>query len=143
MAASRAPRPTTVTIAMAAALVVGVVDIVNGAAIFLRRADAGWQQDTGWGSSTSVFTGVLIVLLGVFTILVALALGRGSGGARMILAFFSGLRFVTGLGLLVSARGPERASGGFDVVFAAVMLGLLFSASATAWLRGHKFAGMD
>ena len=132
-------RPAGVTVIMVLTYLVGILDLVTGLVLLFGRDDATLQRDSGLSGGTLLTVAIVMILLAVFVILLAGALGRGSGGARMIIAFLMVLRLLLGIWGTIAIHSTTRWSSLVSALVALVVLLLLFSASANAWFASKKY----
>lgn len=140
MTTSPAPaRPAGVTLVVFLAYLSGILDVVSGLLLLLARNDAAAQRDSGLDGGTLMLVGIVTILIGVFVILLAGALGRGSSGARLIVTAVMVARLGIGIWGVIAIHSVTRWSSLLSAVIAAVVLLLLWSSSASEWFASKKY----
>ena len=112
---------------------------IAGVYLLVARGSADVENETGFDAGTLLTVAIVVILIAVFVILLAGALGRGSGGARLIVAFVMVARLLIGVWGVIAISSTTRWSSLLSAVVALVVLLLLFSSSANAWFASKKY----
>jgi hypothetical protein len=128
-----------VTVVMLLTFLVGIFDLFTAVLLLVRRDDAATQASTGLSGSAILTLAIVQILIAIFIILLASAIGRGNSGARMILSFVLVARLLLGLWGTVAIHGNQRWSSLTQAIVSAVLLLLLFTADANTFFRAKKF----
>ena len=123
-------RPLSVTIVVVLTWIAGLLDVVGGVLLIVLHGNDSFVADANTTGGNLLVLGIVLVLVGLFIILLAGAIGRGNRGARLILTFIMLIRLALGLYGLVATRGSTRLDSVFEVVTAIIVLALVWSASA-------------
>lgn len=121
-----ARRPFGITVLVALGVVQGVFAILAGLFLVLDRDDARLRDVSTLTEGGLLWIGLFIIALGVITVLLALALGRGSEIVRIFLGVLTALHLGSGLWALVALHGEQRWAAAYSVVISAVILYILF-----------------
>lgn len=128
-------RPGGVTLVAVLAWISGLLGIVGGVLLILARNNADVLESLKGSSGVVVGAGVVSIVIGLITILVANGLLRGSGFARGLVTLLMVLQIIGGVYALLRLPTPD-ASAWLNIVIAVVVLLLLFSPRANAFFRG-------
>ncbi len=119
-------RPGGVTLIMVLAIIGGIFEILGGIWIIIDRADHRLLNHSNLTENGLLGAGIVAILFGTIWILVALALGRGSRGARLVFGILAVLNLASGLYALVALHGEQQWSGAFQTAIAIIVLYLLY-----------------
>ncbi|WP_434316944.1 DUF7144 family membrane protein [Leifsonia sp. P73] len=128
-----ATRPGTVTFVAVLAYINGVLNIVGGVVILFTRDQMVRASNAGAiaGITTSA---ILAIILGIVILVVARGLLNGSRFARGIVTIVMILNAIGGVVLLFSL---QFFSGILEILWAVVMLSLLYTQRANAFFAGR------
>ena len=128
-----ATRPGTVTFVAVLAYINGVLNIVGGVVILFTRDQMVRASNAGAiaGITTSA---ILAIILGIVILVVARGLLNGSRFARGLVTVVMILNAVGGVILLFSL---QFFSGILEILWAVVMLSLLYTQRANAFFAGR------
>ena len=132
-------RPGGVTLVVVLTYLSGILGLLEGLWLLVARGSADVERETGFDSGTLLTLGIVVILIAVFVILLAGALGRGSGGARLIVGFVMVARLLVGIWGVVAIHSATRWSSLLNALLALAVLLLLYSASANAWFASKKY----
>ncbi len=127
-------RPFGVTLIAVLTWISGALGILGGVVLILAREDAGLHRELQVSSSTIVAIGVVYIVVGLITILVAGGLLRGSGFARGLVTLLMILQLLGGFYALLKLPG-NVGSEWASIIVAVIVLLLLFSPQANAFFR--------
>ncbi len=119
-------RPGGITLIMVLAIIGGIFEILGGIWIIIDRADHRLLNHSNLTENGLLGAGIVAILFGTIWILVALALGRGSRGARLVFGILAVLNLASGLYALVALHGEQQWSGAFQTAIAIIVLYLLY-----------------
>lgn len=124
-------RPGLVTFIAVIVYVNAVLTIIGGVILLIAGNSA--EVDTAVGGAGLAFgTGVIAIVLGVITLLVARGLFRGSNLSRGIVA---GLQLLSAINGVFSLVHGEVTVGVVNILFALLVIGILYSSRANAFFR--------
>ncbi len=127
MTGTAAPhRPVGVTILVVLLWIQAVLQIIGGIVLIFARNDVDILNQTSLSSGGMLTVGILGIIIGAITALVANGVGRGSNFARWIVAFFACLNLVYGIVEIFSISGHLIATGLVTVLLGVVVLYILF-----------------
>ena len=121
-----AHRPGGITLIMVLAVISAIFSIIGGIWIILDREDHRLLNQSSLTENGLLGAGIVAIVIGVIYLLVALALGRGSRGARLVFGIFAVLNLAGGLYALVALHGEQQWSGAFQSAIAIIVLYLLY-----------------
>ena len=132
-----ARRPGGITLLAVLIVVSGLLGLIGSIAVIIGRGNDDFVRDTGVGSSTLLWVGIVGVIIAVVYLLVARGLTRGSGLARGLAALVAVLSLASGIYQAIIQSGSLRWSGIVSAVLALIVLSLLFSPRANAFFGSH------
>lgn len=112
-------------------IVQGVLTLIAGLALLVERNDADLLRQIGLESGEVGTYAVVAMIVGAVTIMVSLALFRGSGVARVLIGLLQVLHLAGGVYLLVRYEGTYLWDGVTTIIVAAVILFLLFGTTGS------------
>jgi hypothetical protein len=105
-------RPGVVTFIGVILYIIGAVDILAGLTFIVTSGNTTIQDQVGQGSTVLVWSGIVEIIIGAITIIVARGVMTGASWARLIVAIVQGLRMAGAVILmLVHHEGGYLASG--------------------------------
>ena len=136
---SQAPvrRPAGITLLAVLIVVSGLLGLIGSIAVIIGRGNDDFVGDTGVGSSTLLWVGIVGVVIAVVYLLVARGLTRGSGLARGLAALVAVLSLASGIYQAILQSGSLRWSAVVSALLALIVLLLLFSPRANAFFASH------
>lgn len=123
---AQAHRPVGVVILMVILWIQAVIQMIGGIVLILARNDADVLAQTDLSSGSMLAAGVVAILIGAITAIIASAIGRGSNFARWIVAIIATINLVYGIVLVFSITGHVISTGLAEVVLALITLYILF-----------------
>jgi len=126
-----ARRPAGITLLMVLGVIQGAISVIGGLVLFIARNDQEVLANAGGSKSTVTAVAVTTMVIGLIVILVSLALGGGSNGARLLLGAVMVLNLIGDVYLIVKYSGNQRASGIGSAVVALIVLYLLYGSKAS------------
>ena len=136
--AKTAKRPGIITLIGVLGMISGVVKVLSGAAIALSSKKAELFSNQSLSSNEVIWVGVILMLLGAFTLFLANSILSGEKWAQVLYGVVFTLNLVAGLLSLIANTGSSRWSGLVSAVFAFVVLQLLFSERSQAYFEDEK-----
>ncbi len=106
--------------------IVGLFQGVIGLITFLDRNDAEFLAEADKTTAQLTAFSLVLMVFGVVSIVLGLALLRGSKLARMLIGIFEVLQIAGGIWLLVSGHDNQRIGAGASILGAVITLYLLF-----------------
>ena len=128
-----ATRPGTVTFVAVLAYINGVLNIVGGVIILFTR-DQMVRASNGGTEAGLITSAILAIILGVVILVVARGLLNGSRFARGLVTVVMILNAIGGVVLLFSL---QFFSGILEILWAIVMLSLLYTQRANAFFASR------
>jgi len=119
-------RPVGVVILMVILWIQAVIQMIGGVVMILARNDVDILDQTDLSSGSMLAIGVVAILIGAITAIVATAVGRGSNFARWIVAIIATINLVYGIVLVFTITGHAITNGLAEIVLALVTLYILF-----------------
>jgi hypothetical protein len=132
-----ARRPGGITLLAVLIVVSGLLGLIGSIAVIIGRGNDDFVRDTGVGSSTLLWVGIVGVIIAVVYLLVARGLTRGSGLARGLAALVAVLSLASGIYQAIIQSGSLRWSAIVSALLALIVLLLLFSPRANAFFASH------
>ena len=132
-----ARRPGGITLLAVLIVVSGLLGLIGSIAVIIGRGNDDFVRDTGVGSSTLLWVGIVGVIIAVVYLLVARGLTRGSGLARGLAALVAVLSLASGIYQAIIQSGSLRWSAIVSALLALIVLMLLFSPRANAFFGSH------
>ena len=132
-----ARRPGGITLLAVLIVVSGLLGLIGSIAVIIGRGNDDFVRDTGVGSSTLLWVGIVGVIIAVVYLLVARGLTRGSGLARGLAALVAVLSLASGIYQTIIQSGSLRWSAIVSALLALIVLMLLFSPRANAFFASH------
>jgi hypothetical protein len=132
-----ARRPGGITLLAVLIVVSGLLGLIGSIAVIIGRGNDDFVRDTGVGSSTLLWVGIVGVIIAVVYLLVARGLTRGSGLARGLAALVAVLSLASGIYQTIIQSGSLRWSAVVSALLALIVLLLLFSPRANAFFASH------
>ena len=132
-----ARRPAGITLLAVLIVVSGLLGLIGSIAVIIGRGNDDFVGDTGVGSSTLLWVGIVGVIIAVVYLLVARGLTRGSGLARGLAALVAVLSLASGIYQTIIQSGSLRWSAVVSALLALIVLLLLFSPRANAFFASH------
>ncbi|HYN71979.1 MAG TPA: hypothetical protein VES60_05705 [Nakamurella sp.] len=132
-----ARRPFGITLLAVLIVVSGLLGLIGAIAVIIARGNDDFVRDTGVGSSTLLWVGIVGVIIAVVYLLVARGLTRGSGLARGLAALVAVLSLASGIYQAIIHSGSLRWSAIVSALLALIVLMLLFSPRANAFFASH------
>jgi hypothetical protein len=132
-----ARRPGGITLLAVLIVVSGLLGLIGSIAVIIGRGNDDFVRDTGVGSSTLLWVGIVGVIIAVVYLLVARGLTRGSGLARGLAALVAVLSLASGIYQAIIQSGSLRWSAVISALLALIVLLLLFSPRANAFFASH------
>jgi hypothetical protein len=120
-------RPFGITLLMALGVIGGFFSAVTGIFMILDRNDNDLQQQGFHTANQLVALGGFMILIGLVQLMLALALGGGSNGVRILFAIIAVLNLAGGVWALVALHSEQRAAGAGAAAYAVIVLYLLFN----------------
>jgi hypothetical protein len=133
--AKTANRPGIVTLIGVLGLISGVVKVVSGAAIALASNKDELFVDYDLTNTGVASVGVVMMLLGAFTLFLANSILTGAKWAQIWYGVVFTLNLVVGLVTVVTNSHGSRWAGLISAVIAFIVLQLLFSERAQAYFE--------
>lgn len=119
-------RPGTVTLVMALGIIAGILNIAAGVFVIIDRHQRDLVLNSGHTADELLWAGIWAILIGILFVLVSVALGGGSRGARLLFGILAVFNLAGGVYAAVSYTGEQRSSGIVSAVFAIIVLFLLY-----------------
>ncbi len=134
MSISPLPRPGSVTVVVVLTwisailhLLLGVLLLIAGVAIGAAATGSGRVIGTG----LAVTLAIVYLIIGLVTVFVAVRLGQGGRGSRMLLTIIEVIAIITNIVTWIATNSNQQAiSSVFAIAFAVVILVLLWNRTA-------------
>jgi hypothetical protein len=129
------PRPVGVTIVGVLIVISGIFAILGGILAFLNRTSLS-EEAEALGLAMSPFSLILTIIVGIIYLLVAKGLFNGNNFSRLVVGIITGISLLVGLFHLLFVSGL-RWAGLIQMIFALVILGLLYSRRASEFFASR------
>lgn len=138
MSGTLAERPGSVTAVVFLTWLAAIVDLVGGAVLVFFSSAEEIQAATG-SSETAIRTaGWVTLAIGILVALVAIRLGEGSSGARMLVTILMLARVGSGIYLLVTTGAHGGTEAIVTIVLSAGVLYLLWTGAGAAYFEDAR-----
>jgi hypothetical protein len=124
-------RPAGITLLMVLGVIQGLLGILGGLLLFIARTDQQVIADSGGSKSTVTAVAVTTMIIGAVVLLIALALGGGSRGARLVMGIVVILDLIGDVYVIVKYSGSQRTGAIVAAAVALVVLYLLYGSRAS------------
>ncbi len=125
-----APRPASVTFAIAFGWLSVIFDLVSGIALLALSGNESVTSALEMGSGTARAMGVISIVFAVIVGVVIYLLGRGSNTARMLVSIVMSVRIGFAAWVLVQAGTHHMTEAIMTVLLSALTLALLWNERA-------------
>ena len=115
-------RPSSVSAVVALTWIAAILDLVGGAVLVFFASTEEIQSVTGASETTSTTSGWVTLAIGIVVAVVAIRLGEGSSGARLLVTTLMALRVGTAIWVLIVVGAVPLIAGIFDIC----IIGALF-----------------
>jgi hypothetical protein len=129
------PRPVGVTIVGVLIVISGIFAILGGILAFFNRTSLS-EEAEALGLAMSPFSLILTIIVGIIYLLVAKGLFNGNNFSRLVVGIITGISLLVGLFHLLFVSGL-RWAGLIQMIFALVILGLLYSRRASEFFASR------
>ena len=119
-------RPFGVTVVVVLMWIQGIFEVLAGLALLLERDDVDLRSHLEASSGTVGALGVLMLVAGAITILLATMLGRGSNFVRLLVGFISAINLGSAVWGIIAFAGTGRLNSLFQAIVALAVLYILF-----------------
>ena len=123
-------RPAGITFLMVIGVINGLLSILAGLVLFIGRQDQQVIANAGGSKSTVTAIAVTTMVIGAIIILIALALGGGSNGARLLIGIVMVLNVIGDVYVMLKYSGEQRTAAIASAVVALFFLYLLYGSKA-------------
>jgi hypothetical protein len=123
---------------MVVGVIQGLLSIVGGLILFIGRTDQQVIADSGSSKSTITAIALTTMAVGAIVILISLALGGGSNGARLVMGIVVVLDLIGYAYVIVKYSGSQRTSAIAAAVVALIVLYLLYGSKASKEFFAHS-----
>ena len=127
--ASNLRRPGGVTVVVVLTYISGILSVLGGLLIVLVSRNTSVEAQLGAGSGVLLAAGILSMIIGVVTILVARGLRHGRRTARLVVTVVMALQIITSVVALFSGTSQTLAVI-VQILVSAVAIALLWSGAA-------------
>jgi hypothetical protein len=138
MAQSIAHRPFGVTMVMVFGVIGGIINSALGIFVILDRDDPDLLKYSFHSEDQLLAIGLATLAFGLIQLALALALGRGSNGVRVLYAIVAVFNLIGGIWALVALHSEQRYSGAAAVCVSLLVLYLLFNERADEFFEAPK-----
>lgn len=119
-------RPFGVTVVVVLMWIQGIFEVLGGIALFLERNDVDLGAHIDAGSGTIGTLGIVLIVTGLITVLLANMLSRGSNFVRLLIGFISAINLGSALWAFIAFEGTTRWNAVFQALVALAVLYILF-----------------
>ena len=127
-------RPRAVTVVVVLTYLSGILSVLGGLLLVLVSRNSAAQAQLEAGSGVLLTAGIVSIIIGIVTILVARGLRHGRRAARLIVTIVMALQIITSVVALFSGNSQALSSIAQIVVSAAVIF-LLWSGAAKSFFQ--------
>lgn len=129
------PRPGGVTFVIGLVWIAAVADLIAGIALLLVSFSNSRFVGTEVTPALVRYYGLIAIVIGLLTLMVALGLASGSQFARVLTVIVMTLRLLNAAWALIAIRNVTLWPAVFDVVIATLIITLLNNRSASDFFR--------
>ena len=119
-------RPVGVTVIVVLLWIQGLFGIVGGLILFFERNNVDVIHEVNASSGTIGATGIIVVIVGIATLLVAVLLAQGSDFARWLVAIISIVDLATAVYYFFALSSVVRDNAIIQALIAIIVLYFLF-----------------
>jgi holin-like protein len=119
-------RPVGVTVIVVLLWIQGLFGIVGGLILFFERNNADVIREVNASSGTIGAPGIIVVIVGIATLLVAVLLAQGSNFARWLVAIISVVDLATAVYYFFALSSVVRDNAIIQALIAIIVLYFLF-----------------
>ncbi len=124
--AARPHRPVGVTVLVILLWVQALIGIAGGVILVILHHNRSVIHNTHQSASALLAIGIVALVIGVVTALIAYALSRGSNFARWIVALISALELAAAIYTAIRVHGDSRIGAIVNGAIALIILYILF-----------------
>jgi hypothetical protein len=132
--ANKLQRPPGVTVVVVLTYLSGVLSILGGLLVLLVSRNSSVQAQLGAGSGVLLAAGIVSMVIGVVTIVVARGLRHGRRTARLVVTVVMALQILTSAVALFSGTS-QALSLIVQILVSAVVIALLWSGAAKSFFE--------
>ena len=138
MSSTYVERPGSVSAVVFLTWLAAAIDLIGGIVLVFFAGTEEVQELTGSSSGALTTAGWTTVIIGVLIAVVAIRLGEGSSGARMLVTILRVLRLGAGIWVLVVAGSHAATESLVTVVVSAAVLYLLWTGPASDYFAARS-----
>lgn len=131
-------RPTSVSVVVALTWVAAFLDLVGGAVLVFFASSEEIQAVTGASEAAITTSGWVTLVIGIAVAVVAIRLGEGSSGARLLVTVLMVLRGGVAIWVLIVAGTHGGTEAILTLAISAAVVYLLWSGPASAWFAASR-----
>ena len=124
------------TIVVVLTYISGIMSILGGVLLLLVSHNTNVEAQLGAGSGVLLTVGILSIIIGLATILVARGLRHGNRRSRLLVTIVEALQIIASVVALFTAAS-QSLSLIVQIVVAAAVIALLWSGSAKPFFDSH------
>jgi hypothetical protein len=124
-------RPGGITLLMVIGVIQGLLGILAGVVLFIGRTDQQVLAQSGNSKSAVAAVAITTMAFGALVVLISLALGGGSRGARLVLGIVVILDLIGDVYVIFKYTGSQRTGAIVAAVVALIVLYLLYGSQAS------------
>lgn len=131
-------RPTSVSVVVALTWIAAFLDLVGGAVLVFFASSEEIQAATGASEASITSSGWVTLVIGILVAVVAIRLGEGSSGARLLVTTLMVLRVGVAIWVLVAAGAHGGTESIVTLALSAAVIYLLWSGPANDWFGSNR-----
>ena len=133
-----APRPTSVTVAVAIGWISVIIDLVAGVALLVLAGNEDVTSALGTDAASARTIGIVTLITAAILALVVSLLGRGSNVARMLVTLVMLARIGVSIWALVAFGTHQLAEAVIAIAIAATAIALLWNDKANTFFATNN-----
>lgn len=131
-------RPTSVSVVVALTWLAAFLDLVGGAVLVFFASSEEIQAATGASEASITTSGWVTLVIGILVAVVAIRLGEGSSGARLLVSTLMVLRIGVAIWVLIAAGTHGGTESILTLALSAAVLYLLWTGPASDWFTASR-----
>lgn len=131
-------RPSSVSVVVTLTWIAAFLDLVGGAVLVFFASSEELQAASGASEASITTAGWFTMGIGILVAVVAIRLGEGSSGARLLVSTLMVLRVVAAIWVLIAAGTHGGTESILTLALSAAVLYLLWTGPANDWFAASR-----
>jgi hypothetical protein len=138
MSSTTEQRPGSVTAVVILTWLAAVIDIAAGALLVFFSSSDTLQEAAGYSATAIAASGWTSLVIGILIAIVALRLGKGGSGARMLISLLMAVRSGAAIWIIVTTGSHGITEAVITIAVSAIVLYLLWRGPADDWFAASS-----